>query len=283
MQDNPGKNGMIWFLGIVDNIEDPMQLGRVKVRVINEHDNVVETDDLPWSLVLAPTTSAAYLGLGTSPLGLQVGSRVIGFYLDDDKKTKPVILGTMPFIKDGNTADHSVAAQARGTALQKDYLEYEPKSAYAAEYPHNKTISTTSGHLIEVDDTPKSERIHVYHKSGSYIEMFPDGRIVFKSMKDNINISTEDQQIISDTGNVFLTAKQDARLYGEGDASVRAEGDVGVIAGGNAIVYGNSVEISGSSIKIEAGDINLEGSITLVGDVNVRGSLKVNGRPVDLK
>ena len=30
--DFMGTNGMVWFIGIVEDINDPLQLGRVKVR-----------------------------------------------------------------------------------------------------------------------------------------------------------------------------------------------------------------------------------------------------------
>lgn len=42
---------------------------------------------------------------------------------------------------------------------------------FKAKYPHNKVLETPCGHIFEVDDTPEFERIHIYHKNGSYIEM----------------------------------------------------------------------------------------------------------------
>jgi len=47
----------------------------------------------------------------------------------------------------------------------------EPPSAYATVYPYNTTYTTKSGHAIEMDDTPGSERIHIWHKSGCYEEI----------------------------------------------------------------------------------------------------------------
>ena len=42
---------------------------------------------------------------------------------------------------------------------------------FKSKYPHNKVLETSSGHIFEIDDTPQFERIHIYHKNGSYIEM----------------------------------------------------------------------------------------------------------------
>lgn len=281
---HPGDK-FVWFLGIIDSIDDPKQLGRVKVRVINEHDTSIDSEDLPWAIVLGSTTSASYLGVGTSPVGLQVGSRVVGFYLDDTKKTKPVIFGSIPFIKDGVDADHSVSAVARGKApVHKDYLEYEPNSDYRAEYPYNNTITTKSGHVIEIDDTPKGERIHVFHKTGSYVEFFPNGDIVSKATGKYVDISMKDKHIISDDGEINLTSRNNLNVASQdGDIAINTPKDIGVIAGGGVVISGaNGVEINGDgSVTIKGNSLTLRGgSITLSGSVNVQGSLTVNGRPV---
>ena len=60
----------------------------------------------------------------------------------------------------------------------------EPTGRAAPEYPHNKVYQSPSGHLIEIDDTPGAERLHLYHMSGSYIEMFENGDIVIKAHQD---------------------------------------------------------------------------------------------------
>jgi hypothetical protein len=50
-------------------------------------------------------------------------------------------------------------------------LVYEPPSDYDTEYPFNFVHTTKSGHAIELDDTPGHERIHWWHRSGSYDEI----------------------------------------------------------------------------------------------------------------
>ena len=44
-------------------------------------------------------------------------------------------------------------------------------TGYNAEYPYNTTYTTKAGHAIELDDTIGAERIHIWHKSGSYEEI----------------------------------------------------------------------------------------------------------------
>lgn len=59
-------------------------------------------------------------------------------------------------------------------------------------YPDVNVTETKSGHVIEIDDTTEesgegavnNERIRIYHKSGSYFELRPDGSIINKSAAD---------------------------------------------------------------------------------------------------
>jgi hypothetical protein len=69
------------------------------------------------------------------------------------------------------------------------YTFNEPSSPYNANYPYNHVTQTESGHVIEFDDTPEYERIHFYHRAGSFAEWHPDGKVVFKSSSDMYTIS----------------------------------------------------------------------------------------------
>lgn len=293
----------IFFLGIVEQIDDPKKLGRIKVRQIHEYSDRVSADDIPWALPLMPSNSATYLGIGDSPTGIQVGSRVIGFFLDGKNKSKPVILGTYPIILAGDENQHSLSTEARGIGpVQKDYFEYEPRSEYAAQYPFNRTTNTRSGHVIEIDDTPRSERIHIFHRSGSYIEFFPDGNIVTKADKSNFDICRNDKSIITDDGdiniisnrkNINVTADENINVASaNADISIRSGKNTGIIADEGLVISGkNSVEllsdgkmtISASNIEMDCDTLNIDGDLNIKGNVNVRGMLMVNGRMVMTK
>lgn len=91
----PTSTSPIW-IGVVTNVMDPHQSGRVQVRVFGRHDDVVNIpdEDLPWAQVVQPVTSAAIGRIGTAPVGLVVGSRVAGNWLDVDQQL-PLIVGTV--------------------------------------------------------------------------------------------------------------------------------------------------------------------------------------------
>jgi phage baseplate assembly protein gpV len=182
-----GEEGFRWFIGIVEDIDDPKKLGRAKVRILNEHDEV-ETDNIPWAHVMMPTTSAGVEGVGETPY-LTVGSRIVGFFMDGGEKQMPMIIGSFPTIPSNDDNKHSLSWLARGkNTINKQAAGDEPPSPYAAQYPYNKVIQTKSGHVIELDDTPENTRVHIYHNSGTYIEINNEGRIVIKSIGDNINV-----------------------------------------------------------------------------------------------
>ena len=97
MKDFAGREGLYWWHGVVEDVSDPLMLGRCRVRVFGCHtDDLTElpTVDLPWAYPMQPITSAALSGIGTSPTGLLVGSHVFGFFRDDEDAQDPVIIGS---------------------------------------------------------------------------------------------------------------------------------------------------------------------------------------------
>lgn len=90
--------------GVVEDVLDPLKLGRVRVRVAQIHtDNLglLPTSDLPWAEVVQPVTSAAVSGIGMTPRVLP-GSWVIVSFLDAAKQ-KPLVWGTVAGIPGSQT------------------------------------------------------------------------------------------------------------------------------------------------------------------------------------
>jgi len=98
-QEFVGLDGFIWFYGVVEDRQDPYQIGRVKVRCFGHHTgNKIDlpTEDLPWAQVMLPVTSAGISGIGQTPMGLVEGSHVFGFFRDGEDRQEPVVMGSMP-------------------------------------------------------------------------------------------------------------------------------------------------------------------------------------------
>ncbi len=161
-----------WFTGIVEDINDTLNLNRVKVRCLGYHttdQKVLPTANLPWATVIMPVTSASVKGNGGNHhLEAEVkdkdgniteaGSWVVGFFRDGPSAQDPMVIG-------------SVATQTDGT---KDI----PSDASV----DNKIHVSKAGHKIEIDNKDGSEEIRVTHKSGSYIKFLEDGTIEIKSL-----------------------------------------------------------------------------------------------------
>mgnify|MGYP006921324732 CR=1 FL=1 len=90
-------NDLVPFVGVVENISDPLQIGRVQVRAIGFHpeqsDGVVPTDHLPWAYVALPTTASGMSGVGSTH-GLVDGSWVFGYFLDGRDAQQPFVMAT---------------------------------------------------------------------------------------------------------------------------------------------------------------------------------------------
>jgi hypothetical protein len=96
-----------FWVGRVVNVNDPHESGRVQVRIYSHHDDEtnIPNESLPWAQVLQPITSAAIGRIGTAPVGLVVGTRVFGVWLDADMQL-PLVLGSLGRageVRDNNT------------------------------------------------------------------------------------------------------------------------------------------------------------------------------------
>jgi len=259
MKNFMGFNGFTWFMGVVEDHNDPEQIGRVRVRCLGIHTEDKETlpvEDLPWAMVMMPTTSASVSQIGNSPSGLLKGSWVMGFFTDGDECQEPVVIGSFhgyPMERPNTdlgfsdpSGTHPIEVEepdtsrlARGDKKSKLYTkkqehlssdEHPPHpiawssdkwntmaNPYNARYPFNRVNQTESGHVIEVDDTPNGERINIQHMSGSFIEMHPDGSIRI------LNEGTHELLIEKDHNQ---HTKGNFNIYVSGTATVRAEGNI---------------------------------------------------------
>lgn len=87
-----------WWEGVVEDVDDPMKSGRVRVRVFGYHTDdksMLPTEDLPWAQCIMPITTAGVNSIGTTPSGLLPGSWVVGFFKDSDYAQQPIVMGSI--------------------------------------------------------------------------------------------------------------------------------------------------------------------------------------------
>ena len=111
-----------WHMGVVEDRDDPVKLGRVKVRFFGVHPedkSKVSTESLPWATVLSNASHGSRSGVGGPAVGIVPGTWVIGFFIDETAYQKPFIIGSFPGIP---------VAKADGTLGFNDPNEVFPKN-----------------------------------------------------------------------------------------------------------------------------------------------------------
>ena len=131
MENFTGRNGFIWFTGVVEDRDDPDKLGRVRVRCVGYHTedtNKIPTADLPWAWVMMPTTTSSMGGLGEGMPFIVEGSWVIGFWRDAMTMQEPVVIGTLPGVpSEGQTVDKGFYDPRSDSAEQSEgAYKYKP-------------------------------------------------------------------------------------------------------------------------------------------------------------
>tara|TARA_B100000029_G_scaffold180107_1_gene177713 strand:+ start:3929 stop:5515 length:1587 start_codon:yes stop_codon:yes gene_type:complete len=148
-----GQDGFVWFVGVVEDRNDPSALGRVRVRCLGYHtENITElpTTDLPWAHVMHPVTDPCMHGMGNTPSFLVEGSWVVGFFRDPEKQ-QLVIMGSLPGVPEDEADPAEGFNDPRGkNAIQEAYKgdpRYGPYPVDGEEY------FMESGHEIGESDT----------------------------------------------------------------------------------------------------------------------------------
>lgn len=155
------------------------------------------------------------------------------------------------------------------------------------KYPFNNILLSESGHSFELDDTPDSERIRLQHRSGTFIEMDPEGNQVHKVYGNGYEITIKDKNVLIE-GCCSVTIKGDSVISVEGnkiekvsgDYKLSVDGDFAVAVKGVASILtekdmqlsaGSGKESSDGAIRFYSKD-----EVYFVSDVMVGGTLNAD-------
>ena len=342
-KDFAGKNGFTWWIGVVEDRQDPLKLGRCRVRCVGWHaeDKVLlPTEFLPWAMPSMPlNNSNAY-----TP---REGDMVFGFFVDGENAQEPVMMGIIPGIPlkapnrqeafTDNRSNEKLSTSPRFPAnkvyhangygiiltetqsaglypnrldepstprvarndpetIQRTFIQErkdtrvvgvpsfnniiyntwnEPQTAYNSQYPYNNAVETESGHIMEFDDTFGSERIHIAHRNGSFIEWLPEGSRVEKVTKNNYSIILKDDHLYV-MGNVHVTVQGNTEIYVRENAYVRVDKNLRANVGGNVFLGVNGY-VSANIIGNFDAQINGNAQANVVGHVALHsgGSMSI--------
>ena len=161
---------------------------------------------------------------------------------------------------------------------------------FPSKYPFNKIYESISGHLIEIDDsTPPDDfvgpvmgngRIHIYHNSGSFIEIHPNGEMVIKStgggyrvtmgndnmyVQGNLNITTDGNAVFNAKNYIFKGEKATFQLSEDFQVNCKnfntqPTENINMVAGADAQMGGTSkanLVGGGGKIRLQGGMVEL--------------------------
>ena len=154
MSEFMGKSGFQWFVGVVEDRQDPQTLGRLRVRCLGYHTEKIDdlkTEDLPWAHVMNPITSATVSGLGQSPLGAVEGTWVVGFFQDGSDAQQPIIIGTLPGVPE--TLPDTSSKKGFQDAVNGAYPKYKETDVNRLAV---NSKSEASGNKEATEDNPHS-------------------------------------------------------------------------------------------------------------------------------
>lgn len=161
----------------------------------------------------------------------------------------------------------------------------EPESAantyYQPIYPYNNVQQTEAGHKFEMDDTPTRERVSLSHRSGTFIEMHPNGDEVHKVYGNGFTIIVRNQNVsisghcnISIEGDCNLEVAKDMNIQVGGNYNLQVKGETNIRSIGNVDILGDEdVRITanenfGGSMYLGAAD-----QISVASDLSCGGSI----------
>jgi len=290
----------LFFIGVIENRDDPQRQGRVQVRAFGVHglNDKVPTQALPWATCLV------------NDLFNQIPDEndfVFGLFIDGRDAQQPIIIGTVPTqyneainpetkgwgviteqpelnsraTQPENLGQPHLSRLERGEELQKTHLHGqkmarvtkvtvaddpeggqswdEPDPGYQAAYPYNRVIQSAR-HIVELDDTPGSERITITNtETQSYVQIGSGGNIVTKATGARFDV-TDENQYVHIGGRSYVSIDGDATVYVDGNKTEEITGDLKTIVHGNHShsVGGQSNYNVSEQIQMRAGDIRME-------------------------
>lgn len=186
MDDISGRNNLLvhgLHRGIVVKRDDPLKLGRCKIKVLQLFRDIPE-NDLPWAW-------PCFFGAGNPGSGAfdipPIGSTVwVQFEMGDPDH--PVWMGGWWGAPNGNPETP--------TEVQKSP-------------PDNKIWKTPSGHKIEMDDSSESQGIRITDNRGNYIKLDTQNGVleVFMNGDCSVNVTGDADVSVNGAANVSIGAE----------------------------------------------------------------------------
>ena len=191
---------MLYF-GIIEDRDDPLKLGRCRVRVagLHTHDtSILPTTDLPWAMIVQPITGS----INTAGLAPIEGTQVIVSFMDSDCQI-PVVFGVVPSIPQTKLV---YINEQDGGAILKDCLTPQgrqiPTNFVDATGLTSSTVTTPNQDNTTLNNTIIQGISNADQSKSAVVESLAQN-----SQIDSETVTTAYDQISNSLGNSIKSSK----------------------------------------------------------------------------
>ena len=300
-----------FFLGVVEDRNDPKRMGRVRVRVFSAHTHERKVDvpieTLPWSFVVQPPNDST---AGATHSQLVEGTWVLVMYVDD-KMQDPLVIGSIPGINEEEpdytkgfsdpfqvyprwTGEDSELSLVSNEDLWLEHPTYDNRvKERITEIPRAKKFEVPAvvpgGGGEEYERVTWDEPDLRGEQESNYpynaVREYEGGMIEeYDSTSDNTRITQMHQsgtyrEILDDgtttikvVGDHYTLTLKDQNMYIQGDLNVTVEGNMRQLVQGDYIL-----EVDGNKHEYVRGnrESKIDGSDAL--EVNTNQSIAITG------
>ena len=295
-----GIKNPLWFVGVVENRNDPRKEGRVQVRAFGVHGTnaQIPTENLPWALCISGNYDPNY---PIPPLN----SWVFGFFLDGRDAQQPMILGLIPTqmtaLVDpeangwGVIPDKNVNLDSQGSRAIDFGQPQNSRKARGEEIQNtgvflqavNRWVADFSGLIdgLKVEEPPPAyDTQYPYNRvietaGGHSIELddTPGGERITMFHKTGAFIEIDNSGVmnIKSVGDLYLgTSSGNVIIVANGRQMVKVHGDAIMSVDGSM-----TQEINGDMRQIVRGNYEL----SVAGQLNLNGGEEIQARAGKLR
>jgi len=303
----------VFWTGVVESRDDPLKIGRVRVRLAGLHSEKFVEDDvtgegipvnnLPWASAGMPITSASMNGIGDTPIGPVEGTWVCGISRDGRTFQNLVYLWTLPGIPKNapnleagfNDNKNTRAVGTRPKRID-DKAEHYPKTDYVGESDVNRLARNANIDKTIIKKKRDTEDKNVPQANGGtwsekttpYAAQYPFNRV---NESESGHITEVDDTPSAERTHEYHRSGTSKEVHPDGTEVhrvvsdryeivygsdfVHVKGDASITVDGNAKIYvkGNVDEQVGGNVIR-----NIAGTYT----VNSSGNMKFTAPRVDI-
>lgn len=152
-----------------------------------------------------------------------------------------------PFTRGEDVPFNLVAAKiegvVKGVAIALAGTWDEEPTKFAPVYPYNQVFMSESNHITEIDNTPGAERLHWFHRAGTFEEWHPNGIRVLKVVHENYEVIMN-HNYLHIQGHAYETAEGNHHLLAHGNRLEEVDGFSDTRIGGNCTIAAARIDLN---------------------------------------